>query len=98
MTSRVCIGTLCAWLREYSTRDDNLTASIVNLLKHASTDDLERSESFSQMTDRDKTHIYRVISEYLEHQTMMDKTQLETSSGVIHHKQSASLMFASGDA
>jgi hypothetical protein len=44
------------------------------------------------MTDREKTNIYKIISEYLEQQTHLD------SSGVIHHKQSASLMFASGDA
>jgi hypothetical protein len=42
------------------------------------------------MTDREKTNIYKIISEYLEQQTL--------STGVIHHKQSASLMFASGDA
>jgi hypothetical protein len=49
------------------------------------------------MTDREKTNIYKIISEYLEQQTIIDKTHLD-SSGVIHHKQSASLMFASGDA
>jgi hypothetical protein len=46
------------------------------------------------MTDREKTNIYKIISEYLEQQ------HLDSSSGgggVIHHKQSASLMFASGD-
>ena len=44
------------------------------------------------MNDREKTNIYKIISEYLEQQ------YIDSSSGVIHHKQSASLMFASGDA
>lgn len=48
------------------------------------------------MTDREKTNIYKVISEYLEQQTLLDKNHLD-SSGVIHQKQSTSLMFASGD-
>lgn len=85
------INTLCSWYREYSFRDENLSLSILNILKHASTDDLERNEIFNQMTDREKTTIYKIISEYLEQQ------HIDTSSGVIHHKQSASLMFASGD-
>jgi hypothetical protein len=93
----VFLGTLCSWLREYSSRDENISSSILNILKHASTDDLERNEIFLQMTDREKTSIYRIISEYLEQQTIIDKTNLD-SSGLIHHKQSASLMFASGDA
>ncbi len=84
------LGTLCALYREYSFRDENLSSSILNILKHASTDDLEHNEMFIQMTDREKTNVYKVISEYLEQQTL--------STGVIHHKQSASLMFASGDA
>ncbi|UJR10156.1 hypothetical protein I4U23_014372 [Adineta vaga] len=87
------VSTLCIWLHEYSSRDETLSSSILNILKHASTDDLERNEIFSQMTDREKTNIYKIISEYLEHQTIHEKD----SSGVIHHKQSTSLMFASGD-
>ncbi|CAF0908114.1 unnamed protein product [Adineta ricciae] len=86
-------GTLCTWLHEYLSRDEILSSSILNILKHASTDDLERNEIFLQMIDREKTHIYKVISEYLEYQTSPDKD----SSRVIHHKQSSSLMFASGD-
>ena len=85
------LGTLCALYREYSSRDDNLSSAILNILKHASTDDLEHNEIFVQMTDREKTNIYKMLSEYLEQQTI--------SSGIIHHKQSTSLMFAaSGDA
>ncbi|CAF0862908.1 unnamed protein product [Adineta ricciae] len=87
------IGTLCTWLHEYLSRDETLSSSILNILKHASTEDLERNEIFLQMIDREKTHIYKVISEYLEYQTSPDKD----SSRVIHHKQSSSLMFASGD-
>ena len=49
-------------------------------------------EIFLQLTDREKTNIYKMISEYLEQQTIIDKNPLD-----IHHKQSASLMFASGD-
>ena len=63
---RAIAGTLCAWFREYASRDENLTAAILNVLKHASTDDLERNEIFAQMTDREKTAIYKMISEYLE--------------------------------
>lgn len=93
-----CSGTLCAWFHEYSSRDDNLASSILNLLKHASTDDLERNETFSQLTDREKSLIYKMLSEYLEQQSIVEKNPLDTSPGLIHHKQSASLMFASGDA
>ncbi|CAF4132016.1 unnamed protein product, partial [Rotaria sp. Silwood2] len=90
------IGTLCSWYHEYSSRDENLSSLILNILKHAPTDDLERNEMFLRLTDREKTNIYKIISEYLEQQTIIDKNHVD-SSGVIHHKQSASLMFASGD-
>ncbi|CAF4440072.1 unnamed protein product [Rotaria socialis] len=90
------IDTLCAWYHEYSSRDENLSSMILNILKHAPTDDLERNEIFMGITDREKTNIYKNISEYLEQQTIIDKNHVESSS-VIHHKQSASLMFASGD-
>ncbi|CAF1064432.1 unnamed protein product [Rotaria sordida] len=91
------IGTLCSWYHEYSTRDENLSSLILNILKHAPTDDLERNEIFLRLTDREKTNIYKIISEYLEQQTIIEKNHVDSSSGVIHHKQSASLMFASGD-
>ena len=80
------LGTLCALYREYSFRNENLSLLILNFLKHASTDELERNEIFIQMTDREKTNIYKILSEYLEQQTF--------SSGYLHQKQS---MFASGD-
>lgn len=77
--------------REYSSRDEIVSLAILNILKHASTEDLEHNEIFIQMNDREKTNIYKILSEYLEQQT--------NSSGMIHHKQSTSLMFAaSGDA
>lgn len=95
----VCfLATLCAWYHEYSSRDENLSSTILSILRHAPTDDLERNETFLRMTDREKTNIYKTISEYLEQQTIFDKNHVDSSSGVIHHKQSASLMLASGDA
>jgi hypothetical protein len=80
------IGLLCDWYAEYSSRDENLSLLILNILKHASTDDLERNSSFLQLTDREKTNIYKIISEYLEQQSIIEKNH-----------QSTSLMFASGD-
>ena len=90
----IILGTLCSWYHEYSSRDENVASTILHLLKHASTDDLERNSVFNQqLLDREKSQIYKMISEYLEQQS-----SLETSSSLIHQKQSASLMFASGDA
>lgn len=68
------------------------------MLKHAPTDDLENNEKFVQLNDREKSMIYKSISEYFEQQTnQIENPSNSTSADLIHHKQSASLMFASGD-
>jgi len=44
---------------------------ILNVLKHASVDDLEQNETFVSLSDREKTEIYKHISEYLEQQSYL---------------------------
>ena len=73
---RSSLGTLCTWFHEYSTRDETLASTILQLLKHASTDDLEQNRFFNELVDREKKLIYKTLSEFLEEQT--GETQQKT--------------------
>lgn len=75
------LGTLCIWFREYSTRDENLSASILQVLKHASTDELEQNEIFLELVDREKKLIYKTLSEYLEEQQTNENQSKTLASG-----------------